>query len=104
MRLRTKDTTSIVGNALGKIIDWDASEESRLGTTIGVRVLIDICKPLKRGMMIGCGENGPKKSFFKYEILGNFCYCCGSLDHNLKKCKERDGGAKENLDSLPFGP
>ncbi|KAJ1397132.1 Zinc finger, CCHC-type [Sesbania bispinosa] len=80
-------------------------DDHKLGHSIRVRVIMDIIKPLRRGMMIKKGDREAIKIFFKYDRLGNICYCCGELDHTMKDCEEkRDVDSDEEIDNLPYGP
>jgi hypothetical protein len=63
---------------------------SAVGSFLRVKVLIDIRKPLFRGvtMEVKQGEH----SFwcnFKYEFLPIFCYSCGLLGHVEKECDDK---------------
>ncbi|VVA98855.1 unnamed protein product [Arabis nemorensis] len=46
----------------------------------GVRVEVDLRKPLEAGFFIG-DQREPHFVKFRYEKLGNFCEACGKIDH-----------------------
>ncbi|KAJ1420313.1 Zinc knuckle CX2CX4HX4C [Sesbania bispinosa] len=103
--LRVDSIAKMIGNTIGSFVRWDSSDDQKFGSSIRVRVNMDITKALRRGMMIKRGDRAPIKIFFKYERVGNFCYCCGRLDHTMKECDENDAASSdEDTDNLPYGP
>lgn len=60
---------------------------SCLGIFMRVRVLIDITKPLRRGVKVQLGDEGKISwAYLQYERLPNFCYRCGKFGHVLREC------------------
>lgn len=55
-----------------------------------IKILIDIIKPLRRGICIQTGDNQERIWInVRYEILPDFCCNCGRIDHLIKECKEK---------------
>lgn len=78
-----------IGSCLGSVLDVDVTETRvQWGNCLRVRVLIDVTKRLVRGKKITIEGGESKWVNFKYEILPNFCYRCGQLNHALKDCTE----------------
>ncbi|KAJ1436551.1 Zinc finger, CCHC-type [Sesbania bispinosa] len=94
---------SIVSN-IGSYIDWDKTNESRWGRFLRMRMMLDLRKPLRRGMVVQLPNKKKVKVFFKYEKLPNFCYICGRMGHVIRNCSDVEGELdEEELDNLPFG-
>uniref|UniRef100_A0A803N2Z4 CCHC-type domain-containing protein n=1 Tax=Chenopodium quinoa TaxID=63459 RepID=A0A803N2Z4_CHEQI len=55
-----------------------------------IKVLLDINKPMKRGLKISTGLSSSKWVGLKYERLADYCYFCGRLDHTEKDCQFLD--------------
>ena len=73
-----------------------------MGKSMRVRILMDITKPLRRGMMMKIGVKEAREIIFKYERLGNVCYMCGCLDHLLKECEDDEDVDINNLSYEPW--
>lgn len=61
--------------------------------------MIDIRKPLMRGIMVKVG-NAEKDKWcpFAYEFLPDFCYTCGRIGHVDKQCDVRlEQGEKQQF-------
>lgn len=54
---------------------------------IRVRVMVDILKPLRRGILMKI-EGRRMWVKIKYESLANFCYCYGKLGHVELDCED----------------
>lgn len=52
------------------------------------RVIVDIRKPLVTGMWCPRPGRDPIWVKAKYERLQNFCYRCGRIGHDQKRCTE----------------
>lgn len=79
----------LIGDALGTFVILDTGiEKSFLITTMRLKVLLDVTKPLRRCMNI----EGPRNNLIclnlSYERLSNFCYYCGVMGHIVKDCRE----------------
>lgn len=59
-------------------------------TDMKVRVLVDVTKPLKRGIRVFIEEIGAMVMLlFQYEFLPDFCFRCGVISHRDQKCTSR---------------
>lgn len=52
-----------------------------------IRVLIDVCKPIKRKMNIRRSDFEGKWINFRYERLPTFCFFCGIIGHSDRSCE-----------------
>ncbi|KAL5774833.1 hypothetical protein ACOSP7_012390 [Xanthoceras sorbifolium] len=74
-----------------------------IGEFLRVRVLIDVLKPLKRGLRFMFGDNGEECSvLLRYERLPNFCYFCGKMGHLLRECRDNEKEVVEGA-ALKYG-
>uniref|UniRef100_A0A803MBU7 Reverse transcriptase zinc-binding domain-containing protein n=1 Tax=Chenopodium quinoa TaxID=63459 RepID=A0A803MBU7_CHEQI len=80
-----------IGESLGGFMEFDDSDPLGWCEFMRLKVMIDVRKPLRRGVFIACG--GPKSKWvdIKYERLGEFCFSCGMLDHIDKECAVKEG-------------
>jgi hypothetical protein len=86
-----KDTGAKLREKIGVFKEVDVGEDGfAIGRVLRIKVLIDICKPLMRGMMVKVGvEEKEKWCPFAYEFLPDFCYTCGLIGHIDKLCATR---------------
>ncbi|KAL0333024.1 UNVERIFIED_CONTAM: hypothetical protein Scaly_2203900, partial [Sesamum calycinum] len=84
----TQEIVVFIGNRLEKFkeVDLDRNGEV-LGSSICIRVALDIAKPLKRALKLHTVLGDDHLIFFTYERLQNFCYLCGCLGHLLRQCE-----------------
>lgn len=78
-----------------------------VGRVLRIKVIIDIRKPLMRGLTVKVGpEEKEKWVSFSYEFLPDFCYTCGLIGHTDKQCEIRleRGEVKQFSKSLRFIP
>lgn len=69
-----------------------------------VRVAIDVSKLLLHGKKFNVGTNHSCWIRFFYERLSNFCYYCGCLGHNFKKCSRWEYWKNtDDPQCLPYG-
>ncbi|KAL0453409.1 UNVERIFIED_CONTAM: hypothetical protein Slati_1319000 [Sesamum latifolium] len=94
------------GNQIGRFIDVDMDGAGQVwGSSMRIRVSVDVTKPLKRVLKIHATLGDEQLLSFSYERLPNFCYLCSCLGHLSKFCEMRfadnfiDPG-----DATPFGP
>ncbi|KAL5865793.1 hypothetical protein ACOSQ3_003307 [Xanthoceras sorbifolium] len=70
---------------------------------IGVRVEIDVSKPLKRGLRVALGDKVEEITILLcYERLPNFYYCCGCMGHLVRECRDNPSGLG-NISKMKFG-
>jgi len=85
--LMNEETARIIGNKVGRFMEVDKDEDGMaVGEFLRIKVILDIRKPLFRGITI----EGEGWCNIKYEFLPNFCYVCGHLGHVEKECDEGD--------------
>ncbi|XP_060964110.1 uncharacterized protein LOC133033413 [Cannabis sativa] len=78
----------LIGDEVGDFLEVDQLTLHKIsGLFLRVCVLIDISKPITRGIMVDFKSIHRQKWLtFKYENLPNICYHCGLFDHTLTKC------------------
>ncbi|KAL5795008.1 hypothetical protein ACOSP7_003602 [Xanthoceras sorbifolium] len=83
-----------LGGLIGEVKEIDSGGGGDcLGKFIRIRVLVDVGKPLKRGLRVASGDVDEFASILVcYERLPNFCYYCGLLGHLLRECLVNDKG------------
>jgi hypothetical protein len=84
--------TKKIGRMLSKEIEADLVESS-MGMWkrfIRIRVELDVSRPLLIGFPLDRKPLPPLWIPFKYERLGNFCYGCGVLRHDIKNCPDAE--------------
>jgi hypothetical protein len=89
--LMNEETVWRIENKVGQFLDVDVDDDGMVavGEFLRIKVLLDVCKPLFRGITLEDGEGkGEGWCSFKYEFLPNFCYVCGHLGHVEKECDE----------------
>jgi hypothetical protein len=103
-----KETGATLGEKIGVFKDVDAGEDgTAVGRVLRIKVLIDVRKPLMRGIMVKVGNPEKEKwCSFAYEYLPDFCYTCGLIGHTDKQCSIRSesGETQQFSRSLRFIP
>lgn len=91
MGLMNGRTGRLIGDKVGSFLDVDTDEDGlAVGNYLRIKVMIDVRKPLFRGVMMEAGQGEqPFWCNFKYEFLPNFCYSCGLLGHVEKECDKK---------------
>uniref|UniRef100_A0A803MV91 CCHC-type domain-containing protein n=1 Tax=Chenopodium quinoa TaxID=63459 RepID=A0A803MV91_CHEQI len=79
-----------VGEFLGGFMEMDDSDPLGWGENMRIKVLIDINKPLRRGLFLAMGNNQSRCIDIKYERLADFCFFCGRLDHTERECQQKE--------------
>ncbi|KAK5802554.1 hypothetical protein PVK06_030156 [Gossypium arboreum] len=93
-----------VGNAIGELMAIDWKDRNGAWTEfMRLKVKIDISKPLRRVMKFASEDGGEMIGVIKYERLPNFCYMCGMIGHNTKKCQNSTEGVGINDSNLHYG-
>ncbi|KAL2928796.1 Gag polyprotein [Bienertia sinuspersici] len=77
-----------VGNKIGTFVKVDKSGSMGINKSIGLKVIIDVRKPLVQKAKIKMRDG--KEDFFevKYEKPPLFCFFCGKLGHGTKDCRD----------------
>ncbi|RYR12987.1 hypothetical protein Ahy_B04g070226 [Arachis hypogaea] len=76
-----------IGEMMGKVMDVEIfSMRSKEEKILKIQVLMDITKSLKRKLKISGSNSKVTDLHLKYERIGNFCYCCGSIGHEVRAC------------------
>uniref|UniRef100_A0A803MW53 CCHC-type domain-containing protein n=1 Tax=Chenopodium quinoa TaxID=63459 RepID=A0A803MW53_CHEQI len=102
--MRSSRVAHEIGNCIGECIDVDESDPLCWDEFMRVKVMVNINKPLRRGMKIAVEDGCAKWIGFKYERLGDFCYYCGRIGHTDKDCEQKDGGSDVSLIVFQYGP
>ncbi|XP_021769544.1 uncharacterized protein LOC110733503 [Chenopodium quinoa] len=78
---RSADFAYEIGEHLGGFLELDDSDPLGWNEYLRVKILVDISKPLRRGVKIANGSQSSKWCSIQYERLAEFCYNCGRMDH-----------------------
>uniref|UniRef100_A0A803MV72 Zinc knuckle CX2CX4HX4C domain-containing protein n=1 Tax=Chenopodium quinoa TaxID=63459 RepID=A0A803MV72_CHEQI len=90
-----------VGEFLGGFIEADETDPLGWNDCLRIKVLVDINKPLRRGLFLAMGQNKPRWVDIKYETLADFCFFYGRLEHTEKECQFKEQ-AKEEDEKMVF--
>uniref|UniRef100_A0A803LAB8 Reverse transcriptase zinc-binding domain-containing protein n=1 Tax=Chenopodium quinoa TaxID=63459 RepID=A0A803LAB8_CHEQI len=102
---RNKKTMTEIGDFLGCFLEADDSDPLGWGEFLRIKVMIDIAKPLRRGLFLATGPSSSKWVALKYERLDEFCFFCGRLDHTEMGCSFKDEAKEVNADIVyQYGP
>ncbi|XP_021722367.1 uncharacterized protein LOC110689843 [Chenopodium quinoa] len=75
-----------IGECLGGYLDYDSVDYLGWDEFMRIKVMIDIRKPLRRGVRLATGKGEATWLDIKYKRLGDFCYYCGRLSHTDRNC------------------
>jgi hypothetical protein len=82
-------------------------DEMAIGQFLQIKVILDIRKPLMRGVTLHVGEGErPMWCPLVYKFLPEFCYTCGRIGH-MEKCYEvmlKEGEVQQFSKNLRFIP
>ena len=87
---RSKENVLKIGSIVGKALDTDlvGPGSGIWSKNVRIRVELDISCPLVPGFPLE-RDNLPVLWIpFKFEKLGNFCFGCGLLGHDLRNCQD----------------
>ncbi|KAF3951837.1 hypothetical protein CMV_022554 [Castanea mollissima] len=91
---QSKENIFKIGGFLGRTLDVDlaGSKGGVWKNFVRVRVEVDVSCPLCTGFPLDRDDQGLPVLWvpFKFEKLGNFCYGCGRLRHDLRTCLEEE--------------
>uniref|UniRef100_A0A803N1L7 CCHC-type domain-containing protein n=1 Tax=Chenopodium quinoa TaxID=63459 RepID=A0A803N1L7_CHEQI len=93
-----------VGDCIGECIEVDESYPLGWDEYMRVKGMVNINKPLRRGIKVVVDSGHAKWVSFKYERLGDFCYYCGHIGHNDKDCDEKNAGSGDAPIVFQYGP
>lgn len=82
---RNLKIATAIGNHVEKFLEYDDWDVLGLDKTMKIKVLVDVTKPLIRGMKLAVGRIW-KWSTIKYVRLPIFCYTCGIIGHVEREC------------------
>ncbi|KAL0356430.1 UNVERIFIED_CONTAM: hypothetical protein Sradi_4089900 [Sesamum radiatum] len=101
----TKEIASFIGNKLGQFKEVDLDSKGDVwGSSVRIRVSIDITKPLKRALKIRMVLGDEQLITFTYERLPNFYYLCGCLGHLSRQCEiQLQDGFCDPGGNTPYG-
>ncbi|KAL5824635.1 hypothetical protein ACOSQ3_020698 [Xanthoceras sorbifolium] len=98
-----KDAGYVLGGMVGIVKEVDTGESKECaGSFIRARVLVDVSKPLIRGLRVKLEDDSCCSVVVCYERLPNFCYFCGRIGHIICECCDNVKGAVEGPD-IKFG-
>uniref|UniRef100_A0A803KRS5 DUF4283 domain-containing protein n=1 Tax=Chenopodium quinoa TaxID=63459 RepID=A0A803KRS5_CHEQI len=102
---RNRKTLTEIGDFLGTFLETDDTEPLGWGEFMRVKVMIDIEKPLRRGLFLAVGAATSKWVPIKYERLEEFCLFCGRLDHTESGCVYKEEARKAEFEIVyQYGP
>ncbi|KAH6824444.1 hypothetical protein C2S53_002854 [Perilla frutescens var. hirtella] len=88
---------------LESFVEMDDNIDGYVGNYLRIKVLIDVTKPILRGLTIKL--NGKKLWIpIKIESLPVFCSGCGIIGHHVKQCPSGDKKNYSNMKDIPCGP
>uniref|UniRef100_A0A803MIX6 CCHC-type domain-containing protein n=1 Tax=Chenopodium quinoa TaxID=63459 RepID=A0A803MIX6_CHEQI len=90
-----------VGEFLSGFIEFDDDDPLGWDEYVRMKILVDIRKPLRRGVFLATGSSSTKWVDMKYERLSDFCFFCGQLDHTDRECHTKRLPGM-NQERLPF--
>lgn len=109
IRVKGREENSMrqIGMRLGEVREIDFSTTSGIARSIQMKVMVDLTKPLKRGIRIRIGSAEPCWIPVTYERFSSFCYWCGRLGHTIKDCEQypetNEGTTELQGGNLPYG-
>ncbi|KAK4428769.1 hypothetical protein Salat_1176800 [Sesamum alatum] len=102
----TKEIAKFIENQIGGFIDVESDNNNGIwGSSLRIRVSLNITKPLKRVLRIRTSMGEDQLISFTYEKLPNFCYLCGCLGHLAKYCElQLQTDFVDPGENMPYGP
>ena len=95
----------ILGSKVGTVLKVDTDQRGRVRDSfIRVRTLLDISKPLRRGLPVQLGKNAEKTwCEIKYERLPIFCFHCGLIGHQWERCTAPNPPIEKPAEGFGYG-
>uniref|UniRef100_A0A803PQN1 Reverse transcriptase domain-containing protein n=1 Tax=Cannabis sativa TaxID=3483 RepID=A0A803PQN1_CANSA len=86
--MKSYKLAKMIGDEVGDFLEADKMTLLKAsGLFLRIRVLLDVSKPIPRGILIDFRNIHKEKWLnFKFENLSNICFHCGMFDHTLTKC------------------
>ncbi|KAL5779809.1 hypothetical protein ACOSQ2_010546 [Xanthoceras sorbifolium] len=82
-----KNTARLLASMVGEIVEIAEEPRDFWGKYLRVRVIVDVTKPLKRGLRVWLAEFEMMLTvLLKYERLPEFCHRCGMVGHSVREC------------------
>ncbi|TYI74850.1 hypothetical protein E1A91_D07G233300v1, partial [Gossypium mustelinum] len=91
-----KDLLHAIGVTFGGVIRSEI-----LGEFCRLRVLLNVQKPLRRGIFVSIGSGNKSWIPFKYEKLPTYCFGYGKLGHGIHDCSEFTPAEKNKIKMDP---
>ncbi|KAL5776413.1 hypothetical protein ACOSP7_009339 [Xanthoceras sorbifolium] len=81
-----------LGAKIGKVKDMDVGASGDCtGKFLRVRVEVDVCQPLKRGLRILLEDSEEEQTLLlRYERMPEFCFECGLIGHSFRECPSKN--------------
>ncbi|KAK6126675.1 hypothetical protein DH2020_039583 [Rehmannia glutinosa] len=95
-----------IGNKVGEVVEIDNTTLEGFDRSVRIKVMVNVTKPLKRGIKIKTDDGNSMWIPIMYERLPSFCYICGCVGHIKRDCSvddEADEFAGLEDDELPYG-
>ncbi|XP_050217735.1 uncharacterized protein LOC126668590 [Mercurialis annua] len=87
LNCRDRDSVLRIGERVGPVMEVREEDLESWGKHVRVRIMVDITRPLKRGVMVRNNRGEKVWVFFRFEKLPNYCYWCGMLGHIHDDCE-----------------
>lgn len=101
---RSEHVARLIGNSLGTFVEVPKSQDGFYTPFFRFQVLVDVTKPLKRGVNFQGVDRNRQWLQVAYERLPFFCFLCGILGHGEEDCPIRyEDGFTEPEKGLPYG-
>ncbi|EOY19851.1 Zinc finger, CCHC-type-like protein [Theobroma cacao] len=85
-RFMEREVACAIGNTIARFIKVDGENTGLRDKFMRIKVLLDLAKPLRRGLMLSMEENHVKWITLQYESLPQFCFKCGRMGHIESNC------------------
>lgn len=101
---RSTQVAQLIGNHLGWFVEVPKESDSFYTPYFRIKILVDVTKPLKRGLFYQGVEGSKLWLPIAYERLPTFCFLCGIIGHGEVNCPKRyEEGFVEPEGGLPYG-